>query len=154
MFLTIQNVKICKKRVASACVLALLIMLLAACAGSIGNMGHVGGVPVQISENDFRITSSIKTFAPSMKYHFIIRNNGHTTHEFMIMPLAMSRMDGMSMNDMDQMSLADVEGIAPGQAKTLDFTIPASAAGAQLQFACHYPGHYEAGMSLNVAVNA
>ena len=134
--------------------LVLLALLLSACGESGSNPGHIGSRQVQIAENDFRITSSVKTFIPDVSYHFIVKNNGRIAHEFMIMPMAMSNMDGMSMDDMDHMSLAAVEDIAPGQVKTLDLTIPATLAGTQLQFACHYPGHYGAGMSLNVAVNA
>ncbi len=134
------------------CLFFLFLFLLAACGAGSGNV--VRGVPVQIVESDFHITSSVTTFIPGVTYYFIIENTGHTVHEFMILPTALSTMDGMSMNDMDRMSLAGVGDIAPSQTKTLDLTMPASVAGSQLQFACHYPGHYQAGMSLNVTVAA
>jgi uncharacterized cupredoxin-like copper-binding protein len=142
-----------RKCIVSGGMLTLLALLLVAC-GNGSTMTPARSLSVQIVESDFHISSSLKRFTPGVTYHFIIRNNGHTAHEFMLMPLAMSTMDGMSISDMDQMSLADVGAIIPGQVRTLDYTIPASVAGSQLQFACHYPGHYQAGMSLNVTVSA
>ena len=154
MFSMRKAAQVGRKRIVSGGMLTLLALLLVACGNGASTMTPARSLNVQIVESDFHISSSVKTFIPGVTYHFIIRNNGHTVHEFMLMPLAMSTMDGMSMSDMDQMSLADVGAIVPGQVRTLDYTIPASVAGSQLQFACHYPGHYQAGMSLNVTVTA
>ncbi len=132
--------------------LGTLLVLLAACGIGGGHAIHTDTRQVRVAESDFRIASSLKTFSTGVTYHFVIRNHGRTMHEFMITPLTLSTMNGMSMSDIDQMSLAKVENIAPGHVKILDYTFPASTTGSRLQFACHYPGHYEAGMSLNVAV--
>lgn len=132
--------------------LILLVLLLAAC-GSAG-AASTGSQQVQVTETDFHITSSISTFTPGVSYHFSITNNGHVAHEFMIMPKDMGMMNGTSMDDMDKMALAMVENIAPGQTKTLDYTFSSSAANSHPQFACYYPGHYMAGMKLDVTVNS
>ncbi|HVU68469.1 MAG TPA: hypothetical protein VHD63_15125 [Ktedonobacteraceae bacterium] len=133
-------------------VLPLCCMLFTACSTHSSHALNSSIRQVQIREDDFHIRSSSTVFAHDVPYHFVIKNDGHTPHEFMITPLTLSTMNGMSMSDMDQLSLADVMQIAPGQTRTLDYTFPRSTAGTHLQFACHYPGHYEAGMSLNILI--
>ncbi len=135
-------------------ILVLLLVLLAACSGAGGESTPSGSRQVQVTETDFKIASSVTTFTASTAYHFVITNAGRTAHEFMIMPSDMGSMPGMSMGDMDKMALAKVENITPGQTRTLDYTFPANTAGSHPQFACYYPGHYEAGMKLDVTVNA
>ena len=61
-----------------------LLLLLVSYNGSCGNLGHTGGVPVQISEHDFRITSSLKTFTHGVRYHFVSKNNGRSAHKFIV----------------------------------------------------------------------
>ncbi|MFL5590947.1 MAG: hypothetical protein ACJ8DI_25315 [Ktedonobacteraceae bacterium] len=132
-------------------VLVLFVMVLSACGGSGASSGSQ---QVPVTETDFKITSSVTSFIPGTSYHFVVTNNGHTAHEFMIMPKAERSMSGMPMGNMDSMALAKVDNIAPGQTKTVDYTFPSSAAGSHPQFACYYPGHYEAGMKLDVTVNS
>lgn len=130
----------------------LLLLLLVACGESSGTMVHANTRQVQISESDFQISSSVTTFIPGVPYHFVVTNNGHVEHELMLMPENMDTMNGLTMHSMDQMALLEVRHLAPGQTKTLDYTFPVSTMGTHLQFSCHYPGHYQAGMSLNVTV--
>lgn len=134
-------------------ILALLVLVLAACGGSTTSPGSSGAHQVQVTETDFKIASSVTSFTPGTSYHFVVTNNGQTAHEFMIMPKAEGSMSGMPMGNMDAMALAKVDKIAPGQTRTLDYTFPSSAAGSHPQFACYYPEHYEAGMRLDVTVN-
>ncbi len=141
-------------RLTCGVILALLVLVLAACGSSTTSPGSSGAQQVQVNETDFKIASSVTTFTPGTSYHFVVTNNGQTAHEFMIMPKAEGSMSGMPMGNMDAMALAKVDNIAPGQTKTLDYTFPASAAGSHPQFACYYPGHYEAGMKLDVSVNS
>ncbi len=124
-------------------------LMLAACGGSNGSSGPQH---VQITESDFKITSSVTTFSPGMTYHFTVTNNGQTTHEFMIMPMGMN-MSGMSMDTMHKTALAMIDTIAPSETKTFDYTFASSASGHNFEFACHLPGHYEAGMKLSITVN-
>ena len=109
---------------------------------------------VQVNEFDYKIVSPIVTFAPGKAYHFQVKNAGNKAHEFMIVPKSAGKMSGMSMKEMDKLALARLENIAPGQTATLDFTFPSSSAKSQLEFACHYPGHYEAGMVQEISVSA
>ena len=137
--------------------LSVMLVLLAACGGSGGNTGSStpsGATTVQVTETDFKIDSSVTTFAPGKAYHFVVVNNGQAVHEFMIMPKSEGMMSGMSMDDMNQLALAFIATINPGETKTLDYTFPASAAGTQPELACYQPGHYEAGMKQNVTVSS
>lgn len=117
-------------------------------------MAPAGSIPVQITETDFHIASSVTSFVPGKTYHFIVTNQGKVMHEFMIMPRVMSNMQGMSMADMDKAALAHLDRIDPGETQTLDYTFPASVAGTHPEFACYVAGHYEAGMKLEVTVRA
>lgn len=141
----------------------LMGLLLVACGGNTmgsmdmgGNKGAAkatGTQQVQIMLTEYKITSSINTFKPDVDYHFVIMNNGKLKHEFMIMPKDLGAMNGMSMSDMDKVALAQVEGIQPGQTRTLDYTFRPADSGSHPQFGCFYPGHYDAGMKLTVAVS-
>lgn len=133
--------------------LALLFLILAAC-GSAGNTASAGGITVQVTETDFHIASSITNFIAGKPYHFVVSNQGHTTHEFMLMPKAEGNMSGMPMEDMDKIALASISMINPGATKTLDYTFPASTINSHPEMACYFPGHYEAGMKLAVEVHA
>jgi uncharacterized cupredoxin-like copper-binding protein len=140
-------------RLALGVIFALFVMVLSACGGTRGSSTSSGSQQVQVNETDFKIASSVTIFTPGRSYHFIVTNNGHTVHEFMIMPSTMGSMSGTSMEDMDKMALAKLNNIAAGQIKTLDYTFPSSTAGSHPQFACYYPGYYAAGMKLDVSVN-
>jgi len=140
-----------KRYVLVGFILALFVLVLSACEGVGGSTTSSGTQQVQVNEMDFKIASSVTHFTPGTPYHFVVTNNGQTTHEFMIMPSGMS-MSGMPMGDMDKQALAKVENIAPGQTATLDYTFPSNTKTSHPQFACYYPGHYEAGLKLNVNV--
>jgi uncharacterized cupredoxin-like copper-binding protein len=133
---------------------AILLLLLAACGGNNGNATTSGAVSVQVNETDFKIASSVTSFTPGTAYHFVVTNNGKTAHEFMILPQSEGSMSSMSMGDMDSMALATIETINPGETKTVDYTFSSSAANSRPEFACYLPGHYEAGMKLDVTVQS
>lgn len=80
----VKDVRRLKKLAVSIEVLVLLVMLLVACGGSSSKVEYAARVPVQINENDFRITSSVKTFTPGVRYHFVIRNKEHRAHTFIV----------------------------------------------------------------------
>jgi uncharacterized cupredoxin-like copper-binding protein len=108
---------------------------------------------VNVTLSDFKIASTVSTFTAGTLYHFVVTNSGKTAHEFMLMPSAMN-MNGMSMGDMDKMALVHIQQFNPGETKTIDYTFASSTAGSHPEFACHLPGHYEAGMKLDVAVSS
>jgi uncharacterized cupredoxin-like copper-binding protein len=148
-----------KRTLVFGCLLIPLIFVFAAC-GRAGDSkpssstASSGAILVHVDESDYKIVSSITTFTPGKSYHFEVKNNGNTVHELMIMPRAEGSMGGMGMGDMDKMSLAKVENIAPGQSATLDYTFPSSASESHPELACYYPGHYEAGMKQAVTVKS
>lgn len=62
-------------------ILVLLLVLLAACSGGGGESTATGSRQVQVTETDFKITSSVTTFTAGTSYHFVITNHGKTTKE-------------------------------------------------------------------------
>lgn len=132
-----------------AAVLTLFVVVLAACGSS---SSPSGSQEVQVTLSEYKITSSLTTFTLGTSYHFVVTNKGQVAHEFMIMPMGMN-MEHMSMDEMHKMALYMFNNVAPGETKTFDFTFPSSLAGQNLEFACHFPGHYEAGMRLPLTVN-
>src|SRR5258708_17259188 len=67
----------------------LLTVLLAACGGTTGSPNQVN-----VTLSEFKIQSSQTNFNPGTTYHFVVTNNGHTNHEFMVMQ-PMSRAKSM-----------------------------------------------------------
>jgi len=142
-----------KYRLGLSLLFGLLIMVLAACGGNTGaTSAPTDAQTVDVKLSEFSIDVSEKNYTPGKTYHFVITNNGNTSHEFMIMPKSEGNMSGMSMEHMDSMALAMVDDIQPGETKTLDYTFTTSAANTQPEFACYIAGHYEAGMKQTVSV--
>jgi uncharacterized cupredoxin-like copper-binding protein len=129
---------------------AALLLFVAACGGNTSASTQ----PVQITLTEFHIASSVTRFTPGVPYQFIITNKGKLAHEFMIMPKNEGDMSMMPMSQMDKLALAKVENIKPGTTVTLTYTFAQRAAGTHPQFACYYPGHYMAGMKLDVTVTS
>ncbi len=132
-------------------ILSILVVVLAACGG-ITSTTSSGSGEVQVTLSEYKISSSVTTFSPGTSYHFVVTNTGQIPHEFMIMPMGMN-MAGMSMDEMHKIALHMIDNVAPGETKTFDYTFASSTMGKNLEFACHLPGHYEAGMRLSTMVN-
>jgi uncharacterized cupredoxin-like copper-binding protein len=130
----------------------LTLLLLSGCSMSTSQSVHNPPRRVTIDESDFHIASSIMTFTPEIPYHFVVANHGHVEHELMLLPAKLDTTNGLATHSMDQIAFFEITHLAPGQTRTLDFTFPASSTGLILQFACHYPGYFQAGMSLTVQV--
>ncbi len=139
------------KRVLQSMIGMLLLILISSC-GTTGAATQSGNskTDIQVRLAEFSITASRTTLAPGGQYHLVVTNTGTTVHELMLMPPM--AMGGMPMDQMDKMAIAAISNVAPGTTKTLDVTIPASATSGPLEFSCHLPGHYEAGMKLGVSV--
>jgi uncharacterized cupredoxin-like copper-binding protein len=130
-----------------------LSLILSACGASGPSTNPDGSVNVELTLTDFGIESSLADFEAGVPYHFIITNEGQVNHEFMIMEPMMAGME-MSMEEMDELALAFVEEdeLSPGATQTLDYTFTQSTTAGSLEFSCHTPGHYEAGMKLPITV--
>ncbi|HLG75044.1 MAG TPA: hypothetical protein VKX46_01445 [Ktedonobacteraceae bacterium] len=120
------------------------------------NTSITKAVDVHITLADFRITSSLLTFRAGVPYHFIVTNVGQVAHELMLMSTTMKTMpmDGIPMKNMDQMALADLEAMTPGTTKTFTYAFVLATAGPHPEFSCHLPGHYKAGMHLDVTITS
>lgn len=113
--------------------------------------GSGGNSPTQVKVtlNDYEITSSTTTFQTGVPYHFVITNDGAVEHEFEVMPPDSSQ---LTQEQVDSMRLAGIDSITPGQTATLDYTFSTAAPEGTLEFACHLPGHYDAGMHTSIVV--
>jgi uncharacterized cupredoxin-like copper-binding protein len=130
--------------------LALLgAFLLLATIGVAGCGGASTAQNVTVTLYDNWIQSSQMTFTPGMRYHFTVMNKGAVNHELMLMPQGMSQ---MPMEQMDSIAPARTGDLAPGMMKTFDYSFTPAMAQQHLEFACYYPGHYDAGMHMSIAV--
>ncbi len=109
---------------------------------------------VRITVTEFSIESSVTTFKVGQPYHFVVTNEGTIEHELMIAPPLTESEMSMEMHDLDEMALAMIpeEDLQAGATAALDFTFEEVASAGELEFACHIPGHYEAGMKLPIVV--
>lgn len=126
----------------------LFATVLTACGGT--SSGNTNEVHVTLS--DFKILTSQTTFTAGTTYHFVVTNEGNAKHEFMIIrPISGQEFT----EEMDHMALyhVDEDELAPGTSKSFDFTFQPADAQKPLEFACHLPGHHEAGMHLPITVN-
>lgn len=124
-------------------------LLLTACGGQKTN-------EVKITLTEFGIESSVTDFEVGVPYHFVVTNDGSVEHEIMVMaPLTQDQMGmAMDMSKLDEMALTmiDADQLAPGATASVDYTFTKAAPAGSLEFACHTPGHYEAGMMLPISV--
>jgi uncharacterized cupredoxin-like copper-binding protein len=130
--------------------MVLAVAVLAACGGGAASGGSP--VQVQVTLTDFKIDSSLTTFSVGVPYHFVVTNKGAVNHEFVIMPPEQG-VQG-SETQLPSTALAGILGkdLTPGATKTLDYTFTKAAPAGSLEFACHLPGHYEAGMHTPIVV--
>ena len=130
-------------------VLVVAGLLLTACGGS-------KATEVKITLTEFGIQSSITDFQIGVPYHFVVTNEGTVEHEIMILsPLTTDSMGmGMSMSDLDKTALAMIPAsdLPAGKTVSFDYTFTEAAPAGTLEFSCHTPGHYEAGMKLPITV--
>src|SRR5215207_8812756 len=107
-------------------------------------------VCVGVIEGDFYVRPQRTTFQVGQPYVFAVGNEGAAVHEFVIEPAG--KVDEpleAEMNGEERES--EIEDSAPGETAELDWTFTKPG---RYQFACHLPGHYEAGMKIEVEVVA
>jgi uncharacterized cupredoxin-like copper-binding protein len=135
---------------------ALLIALFLSACGAAAS--PKGPVTVNVTLKEYTIESSITDFKPGVQYHFVIKNAGNLSHEFMMMPAAMGGMDmagmpTMTMGEMDKISLMMIpqEQLAADATVEKDYTftsIPTDS----IEIICALPGHLEAGMRMPITI--
>jgi uncharacterized cupredoxin-like copper-binding protein len=132
-------------------VLAVLVaVVLTAC----GAPAQGSSKDVNIRLTDFDVISSTAEFQAGVEYTFTIVNQGQVPHEFMFIPPVMEGMADMHGEATHNTALIEVgeDKLPPGATYTLVYTFPQSVVGADLEIACHTPGHYEAGMRIPIVV--
>jgi predicted lipoprotein with Yx(FWY)xxD motif/uncharacterized cupredoxin-like copper-binding protein len=104
----------------------------------------VAGGDVSVTLMDGVIDASAATLQVGQEYTFQISNTGSMIHEFYI-EIAGADGEPLEAEGME----AEVEDIEAGATASLTWTFTEPG---NYQFACHIPGHYPAGMALNVTV--
>lgn len=124
-------------------------LLLTACGGQ-------KATEVKITLKEFGIESSMTEFQTGVPYHFVVTNAGAVEHELMLMPPLMEDQMGMAMDmeEWDRTALAMIEAneLPAGATASFDYTFTEAGPAGTLEFACHIPGHYEAGSKLPITV--
>lgn len=135
--------------------------LLAACgagvsssSGTPASSGAPTPITVPITMTEFKIDVPQTTFKVGVPYRFVVTNKGTVNHDFSITPPVMQGMEGMSEEDMHKNALAliDAKDMPPGATKTVNVTFSKPMSSSEIEFACHTPGHYEAGMQVPMTV--
>jgi uncharacterized cupredoxin-like copper-binding protein len=126
------------------------VFVLAACGGA-SSATSSKTVDVQVTLTDFKITSSLTTFSTGVPYHFTVTNKGAVSHQMVIMPPESGQ---LTTDQVQKLMLAGIggEGMAAGQTRTFDYTFTQPASAGTIEFACHLPGHYDAGMHTPIVV--
>jgi uncharacterized cupredoxin-like copper-binding protein len=111
-------------------------------AVEMGTPAAAGEVTVTLMDGN--VDSSVVTFQVGQEYTFNITNSGSNVHAFYI-EKAGANHEPLEANGEE----AEVEDIQPGASASLTWTFTEPG---NYQLACHVPGHYPAGMALNVKV--
>ena len=110
-----------------------------------------GGTQVTITLADNTIASTLTTFQAGVPYTFIIKNTGNHAHNFNIStPVSTTGSEDASLAS--ALLAVTQDKLPVGGGTTVDYTFPASAVGAQLEFSCLIKRHYEDGMKLAITV--
>lgn len=118
-----------------------------------GHPGKLSDVTrtIRIDATDDRFQPAVVNVKAGQTVRFEIVDRGTLAHEFVIGDVAEQRVHDKEMAAMPGMPMDDPNGVSVAAGKTATliwtFTHPAT-----LQYACHVPGHYAAGMfgQLNV----
>jgi len=110
-----------------------------------------GGTQVTVTLADNTIASTLTTFQAGVPYTFIIKNTGNHAHNFNIStPVSVTGGEDASLAS--ALLAVTQDKLPVGGGTTVDYTFPASAVGAQLEFSCLIKRHYEDGMKLAITV--
>ncbi|MGD8623033.1 MAG: cupredoxin domain-containing protein [Anaerolineae bacterium] len=130
------------RRAALGLIAILAVALLVGACGSASGQSGANPAEVQITLSEFKIESSQTTFDTGTPYRFVIKNEGTIAHDWAIMPRGET--------DTSQALIkVDEDELPPGATVTQEFTFTDAG---DWEFACHVPGHYEAGMLLHITV--
>ncbi len=112
--------------------------------------GHPGkgadvGRTIELSAADLTFTPTQIAVAIGETVKFEVRNDGQLEHEFILGSKAEQVEHEQAMTAMAAMNTTHINGVsvAPGKTGTLIWTFTHAGS---IQYACHVPGHYVAGM--------
>lgn len=112
-----------------------------ACAG--GSSG--GGVPTEftVKASEFKYEGMNATFKTGQKYKITVNNTGAVEHELYILPRG-------EKDKSKAVASIPAANLPAGKTSSLEVTFPAAG---NFEAACFVPGHYEAGMKVNLTVS-
>ena len=118
-------------------------------SSAFGSPGAAGAVTQTIhvtALDTFRFKPSRIEVAPGATIRFVVTNRGQLVHEFVIGNLAEQRAHEQAMERHPDMKMQDPNGVTvePGQTQSLVWHFPDQPM--TLEYACHEPGHFAAGM--------
>lgn len=131
---------IARRTVMGIVALVAIALLVVACGSAGGQSGSPTEVQVTLSE--FTIESPQTSFTTDTPYRFVIKNEGTIAHDWSIMPRGET-------DEVQALAKVDEDELPPGATVTQEFTFTQAG---DFEFACHVPGHYEAGMLLPITV--
>ena len=138
--------------------LILLVFAFAGCSGSTASTSKrviptpsMIALKVDVTLSDGMIRASQTTFAMGIPYHFVVKNEGQVTREFLIIPALWRR----SVQSHDQLALyhITVSQLPTKATSSFEFTFTMPAPQGQLEFASLLPGHNEVEMKLPITVD-
>lgn len=120
---------------------ALLAFLLSACATK---ARATDPVEVQVKASEFKFDSPQTEYLTGVPYRFVLVNEGFLAHEWVVSPKGAS---GHGHRD----AVAEIrdDTFVPGATAVKEVSFSRKG---EFEFACHLPGHYEAGMVFTVRV--
>ncbi len=127
--------------------------ILAATFGHPGKAAQVDRT-IKITALDFRFDKTKLHVRAGETVRFIVINKGQLAHEFIIgdaQEQAEHEQKMQKMRGLDMPNEPNGIMLKPGQTKTLIWTFEQ---GGEVEFACHVPGHFIAGMVGKIFVNA
>lgn len=142
-------------------------LALAACGGESGDdpAGGASGEArtVEVSMTDMAYSPAQLDVAAGETVRFVFRNDGAVRHEAVVGVLAeqeahhaeMAEMggshDGMDMESMPHDDMTDLHSVMVEPGETIEMTHTFETGGATM-IGCHEPGHWEAGMKMDITV--
>jgi len=110
-----------------------------------------GNTTIEISLIDNSIKTPQTTFQAGVPYTFVIVNNGRHAHNFNIStPVSLVGSTNAALGS--ALLKVSQNQLGAGQTTTVEYTFPASAVGAELEFSCLIKRHYEDGMYAAITV--
>jgi uncharacterized cupredoxin-like copper-binding protein len=130
------------RRTALGIIAVSAVMLLVSACGSASGQSNGNSREIQIPLSEFKIDSPQTTFATGTPYRFVIKNEGTVSHDWAIIPRGET-------DESQALIKVDEDQLPPAATATREFTFTQTG---DFEFACHVPGHYEAGMLLPITV--